>query len=42
MRDEIDYDGPNHTSTIHPDARILDTTYTTIDDQIQQVITRAK
>jgi len=42
MRDEIDYDGPNHTSTIHPDARILDTTYTTIDDQIQQVITWAQ
>jgi cytidylate kinase len=42
MRDAIDYDGPNHTSTIHPDARILDTTHLHIDEQIEQVVVRAQ
>lgn len=42
MRDEIDYDWPNHTSSIHPDARVLDTTYTTIQEQIDKVVDRAK
>lgn len=42
MRDEIDYDGPTPTSKISPDARVLDTSHTTIDEQIQRVVMRAQ
>ena len=42
MRDEIDYDGDTPTSAISSQARILDTTLLTIDDQIATVVNWAK
>lgn len=42
MRDDIDYTWIDPTSTIADDARMLDTSYLTIEEQIQRVVDRAQ
>lgn len=42
MRDDIDYTWPNPTSRIAPDAIELDTSHTTIQEQIDFVVDKAK
>jgi len=42
LRDQTDYLWPNAVNAKAPDAKELDTTHMTIDEQIQQVVMRAK